>query len=267
MNVIEAIKTRKSIRNYSGSALPGELKKQIEEYIAGATSPFGGGVTIRLEHFESNGPMKPGTYGVIKGATDFLLIAIAEGIESELSAGFMGEQIVIRATELGLGTCWIGGTFKGGDFDRGQRWPAGEFLKIVSPIGFPAEKESMISKITRFMAKSGKRKPFGKLFFESSFDTPMRLDSVNTFLHPLSMMRLAPSSINSQPWRALVSGEEVHFFSKAKGGLSMIDCGIGLCHFDMAERYDGHTGEFYKSDNPPVSPAKWTYLTSYRRRM
>jgi len=58
------------------------------------------------------------------------------------------------------------------------------------------------------------------------------------------MMRLAPSSVNSQPWRALVVGDTVHFYYTPKSNLSLIDCGIGLCHFYEDERFHGHAGRF-----------------------
>lgn len=51
------------------------------------------------------------------------------------------------------------------------------------------------------------------------------------------MMRLAPSSTNSQPWRSIVKGDIVHFYSKGAETVHMVDVGIGMSHFDMTERY------------------------------
>ncbi|MDE6458444.1 MAG: hypothetical protein K2L31_07600, partial [Muribaculum sp.] len=85
----------------------------------------------------------------------------------------------------------------------------------------------------------------------------------NRFAEPLEMMRLAPSSVNSQPWRALVMGDTVHFYYLPKSNLSLIDCGIGLCHFYETERFNGNKGTFSGMENAPNAPQGWRYLISY----
>lgn len=81
----------------------------------------------------------------------------------------------------------------------------------------------------------------------------------------LEMMRLAPSSTNSQPWRAFVSGNLVHFYYKPKSSVSVLDCGIGMCHFYEAEKYQSQAGEFFKSSDFPQPPENWKYIYSYKR--
>lgn len=207
------------------------------------------------------GDYKPGTYGMIKGAVSFFLLAYASGDEAAISAGFMFEQIVLKAWEMGLGTCWIGATFNGSDFERGQQWPEGEKLKVVSPVGRSA-KRSLIEKVARFTVGSDKRKPFESLFFNDDFNHPLSKDT--RFGESLDMLRLAPSSTNSQPWRALVDGNTVHFYYIPKSKLSVLDCGIGLCHFSEVEKFQGFKGEFFVAENPPQSAQGWRYLRSYR---
>ena len=81
------------------------------------------------------------------------------------------------------------------------------------------------------------------------------------------MLRIAPSSTNSQPWRALVDGgDTVHFYYKPKSPASVLDSGIGICHFHETERFNGHDGDFAKRDMAPAAPAGWIYLVSYSRR-
>lgn len=260
MNIIEAIKGRRSVRTYTGGHLSIEQHNQLEKAISEATSPFGGSVTIRLKSFDLKDGYNPSTYGMIKGAVDFFLLGIADSKESLLTAGFRFEQVVLKAWQLGLGTCWIAATFKGTDFDRDNAWPDGEELKIISPVGM-AKGQSMQEKITRAIIGSKNRKPFDELFFDGNFQTPYTSDS--RFGEALEMLRLAPSSTNSQPWRALVCGDTVHFYYKPKSKISVLDCGIGLCHFNETEKFNNRFGKFTAIADAPTSPDGWIYLMSY----
>ena len=264
MNIIEAIRERRSVRNYNGQPLSRAVTVEIEKAIAETTDPFGGAITVRLGEFDLSDGFRPGTYGVIKGATTYFMIAAADTAATDLSIGFVFEQIVLRAWQLGLGTCWIGGTFRNTDFNRlSGSWPEGQKLRIVSPVGI-ADRLTVREKIMRAAVGGDRRKPFEKLFFEGDFSTPLPAD--NRYGQSLEMLRLAPSSTNSQPWRALVSDAAVHFYYTPKSRLSLIDCGIGLCHFYETERFYSHEGCFFTADNPPVATTSLKYLLSYHRQ-
>ena len=262
MNVIDAIKERRSVRSYDGRPLGAEELRVLQQAIDESYSLFSGHVTIRIKSFDLQGEIKPGTYGVIRGASDFFLLGFGEDEDSALTAGFQFEQIVLRAWQLGLGTCWIAGTYKGSEFDQGEKWPDGESLKIICPVGYP-EKQRLMEKMMRLTIGSNNRKPFSELFFEDGFKKPLNPD--NKFKEPLEMLRVAPSSTNSQPWRVLVEGNKVMFYYKPKYPITVIDCGIGICHFYETEKFNGYSGHFMKETNAPVAPDDWKYLISYTR--
>ena len=262
MDIITAMKERRSVRSYNGEPLSAELKSGLEKAIKDSYSLFGGNVTIRLKSFDLKGDFKPNTYGVIKGASDFFLLGIGDDEESAFTAGFRFEQVVLKAWEMGLGTCWIAATFKGSLFDRGEDWPKGESLKIISPVGIP-EKQRFTEKLMRLTVGSDKRKPFSELFFKDGFKKPLNQD--DKFGESLEMLRLAPSSTNSQPWRALVKGDKVMFYYKPKSPISILDSGIGICHFYETEKFKGFDGRFDKETEARAAPEDWKYLISYIR--
>ena len=262
MNIIEAMKERRSVRTFDGNGITTEQKATLEKVIQESTSPFGGNVSIRLRSFNLEKDYKPSTYGMIKGAVDFFLLGIGSDEDSALSAGFRFEQVVLHAWELGLGTCWIAATFKGSDFDKNETWPQGEELKVICPVG-KSQKPSIKEKLARFSLGSRKRKPFDELFFFNNFTTSVPTD--NPFYEALEMLRIAPSSTNSQPWRTLVTENEVHFYYKPKSAASILDSGIGICHFSETEKFHGHEGTFSKIAEPPVAPDNWKYLVTYTR--
>ncbi|MDE5878375.1 MAG: hypothetical protein K2H47_12875 [Muribaculaceae bacterium] len=262
MDILEAIRERRSVRSFDGAALSEAVRKDLLAFAEKVYNPFGGHFSIRLKSFNLENGYKPTTYGMIKDAHDFFLIGMADDETSALATGFCFEQVVLKAWQLGLGTCWIAATFKGTDFDNGESWPKGEALKIISPVG-KAAKKSLMEKITRLSLGSRNRKPFSELFFTDGFKQPLSSDS--PFDEALEMLRLAPSSTNSQPWRVLIDNDTVHFYYVLKSRLSVLDTGIGICHFYETEKYYGHTGAFYTLPTPPANHDKWKYLISYKR--
>lgn len=260
MNIIKAMEERRSVRSFDGKGLTEEHKSELMKAVEEAYDPFGGKVTVRLKKFDLKGGYKPSTYGMINGAEDFFMIAMGDDEASQLSVGFRFEQVVLKAWEMGLGTCWIAGTFKGSDFDKGEKWPDGEELKVVCPVGF-AKKPSMMEKFARFSLGSKNRKPFDSLFFYQDFEHSVPED--NQFRQALQMLRISPSSTNSQPWRALVVGDTVHFYYKPKSKISALDTAIGMCQFFETEKFKGVEGKFHKVTDAPIPPEDWRYLYSY----
>lgn len=253
MNITDVIRERSSVRTFDKQReLTADQVESINRSIAEAKSPFGGGYKIEFKKFDLTGPQRPGTYGAIDGAQWFLLMGVADSFEARLAAGFAMQQVVLHCTSLGLGTCWMGATFKSADFARGVDFPADEPLRIISPVGYAAGKRRIIEKLTRAVAGADKRKPFDSMFFENDFSTPVSADS--PFRQALEMMRLAPSATNSQPWRALVEGNTVYFYYENKSAYSVYDLGIGMCNFFLTLQSEGKAGSFGPATDAPSRP-------------
>lgn len=250
----EIIESRKSVRTYDSTrSLSDEQVDSLRMAITDAKSPFGGTVAISLNKFALNGPFKPSTYGTITGAEWFFLMGTDSSEESQLSLGFRMEQVVLKATAMGLGTCWIAATFKGTSFADAAKFSDKTPLQVISPVGYPAEKRSMLDKITRMAVGSAKRKPMSDLFI---------VDENSKFYQPLEMMRLAPSSTNSQPWRAQVVGNDVFFYYENKSKASILDLGIGLSHFYLAAKETGIEGSLEICKEAPSHPG-WLPLVKF----
>lgn len=243
MTIDDEIRARKSVRSYSGTPLGDDHREQVKRFISSLGQPLGGSARIELVSAkEGREPAKMGTYGVISGAQDYLLLLHDESGWGGVNAGYLFEQAVLYCTGLGLGTCWIGGTFKAEDFASKTDIGRGEVLRIISPVGYPAPKERFLDKVMRAGAGSSKRKPFGELFFAGDISTP--LTPADPLAEPLEMVRLAPSARNLQPWRAIVTGEDVHFYFVEKSRFNDIDMGIALCHFGESCKAKGIGGHF-----------------------
>ncbi len=263
MDIITAIKQRRSVRTFAPDPLSPSLREHLERFAEHTRSPFGGNVTILLRDIDAGSIFRPETYGMISGAKTYFLISTGSDDSSALSAGYRFEQVILEATRLGLGTCWVGGTFRKSAFESHDAWPAGESLRAVCPVGIPGRARFLERAMTSVMG-SYRRKPFESLFYADGFRAPIPASSPLAF--PLEMMHLAPSSTNSQPWRATKDGDTVHFYCATSNRYSLIDCGIGLCHFAEGTAHAGIDGSFGTLTEHPVPPRDWRYITSFTLR-
>lgn len=149
----------------------------------------------------------PLTVWPVVGAREFL-VAIAPREYNRLSIIDVGrslQRIVLRATRMGLATCWIG---PGADQKSIVRHLGGKFdstkdhVICVCAIGY----ESMFKPLfIRFMQKlQHKRLPLSELFFaDPSFKTPLATgsDPYSSYGRCYEVCQWSPSSYNSQTTR------------------------------------------------------------------
>lgn len=259
MNLIDAIRARHSVRTFDGRGLTDAERAEAEKLLAQHCS----GMTVKLISSDT-GTFRPSTYGVVRGARDFLLLGYGPTDEEALRAGMAMERVVLGLQRIGLSTCWIASTFRHTVFDREAGFPADRPLRIVIPVGHAARRRSLIDAVAHTLARSSSRRPSDRLFFTDS--VLYNVAGTDRFYLPLSLMRLAPSSVNSQPWRAIVDTRAatptVDFFCATSTPLSMLDMGIGLCHFAVGTEAMGLTGGYEK--RPTHSDGgDWRYVCSW----
>lgn len=251
MSIIEIIKDRKSVRSFTGELVTPQQIESIKNYITSLKPPFGAKVRIELVSTQmGDQPVKLGTYGVISGATDFLVLINEDSVIADISAGYIFEQLILHCTELGLGTCWLGGTVKRKDFTDLVGLQQGENLVAISPIGYKRKKRTFVESVMRAGAGSDNRKPFGALFFNGSLDTPLNEKDAGIYKIPLEMIRLAPSASNKQPWRIIMQNDMFHFYHRV-ARFSANDMGIALCHFEQTCKELNIAGHFELIPNTP----------------
>ncbi len=257
-DITKIIRNRVSVRTYEPTTLEPAIKKNLEEYLMKLTGPFTGTVRFKLVDSDAalSSNVKIGTYGIIKGASSFVAAAVNEGEMNLEELGYELEKFILYASSLGLGTCWLGGTFKKGEFAKVMELKDKELLPIVTPIGYPAKSEGIVGTMMRKLAGSNNRKPWEEMFFDGSFDKKLTPDEAGIFLHALEMLRLAPSASNKQPWRIVKEKDNLHFYLQhAKGysnslGFDMqrIDIGIAMCHLDLSLKENGIKGQWEKCE-------------------
>jgi hypothetical protein len=129
------------------------------------SNPFSVDVSFRLlEMKEAVKGEKLGTYGVIKGARDFIGATVAEGELALEALGYSFEKLILFATSIGLGTCWLGGTFSRSGFASAMGFKGNELFPAISPIGHPLGKKRVAESLMRWVVKADQRKSWNELF-------------------------------------------------------------------------------------------------------
>jgi nitroreductase len=276
----ETIKKRISCRTYSDKPLENRTLNDFTAAInAVHIGPFGNSPVFKLITPVSaiNQELKKlGTYGVIKNARMFLVGTIKNDRMAMEDYGYCKEILILKATALGLGTCWLGGTFKASEFAQAVDLQEDQILPTVSPIGYPAEERSLTERIMRRIAGSDDRKPWSDIFFANDFATPLTRPQAGKYSEALENLRLAPSASNKQPWRILLdTGKNTfHFYlSRAFGynllrGVSLqdIDLGIAMSHFEITMQELGLNGKWQVDTNAPKETSL-AYIVSWQREI
>lgn len=271
INVKEVIKRRISNRTYEERSLTKEDKKKLLEFNSTLTNPFGVEVKVQYISKEKGADdIQLGTYGTIKGAKDFLAITVKDQPYAMEAIGYQFENLVLYATAMGIGTVWLAGTFKRKDFINAIEIGEDDLFPCICPLGYPAQKQSFLEKITKASLGSKKRKDWDKLFFLEDFTKALTKADAGIYEDALEMLRLAPSATNSQPWAVVKEGNKFHFFCNYKNTLNddvkkikHIDIGIALSHFHQTAMSKGLNGNLQIEDIGFSIPDNMHYVISY----
>ncbi len=159
------------------------------------------------------------------------------------------EKAVLEAAALGMGSCWLAGTYNREDFSQVVQMGDDERIVCVSPIGHAADRRTLLDTMMRGVVGSARRKPWPALFFDSTLDKPLTDEAAGQWRDALEAMRLAPSASNGQPWRVVRQGDAFHFYrNTGYGDITRVDMGIAACHFELVARDLGLPGEWIFED-------------------
>jgi nitroreductase len=272
----ELIRRRRSVRTYSSVAVPAKVKEEIKNYLNGLKGPFQAKIRFELLDKRTNNArakVKLGTYGVIQGAPSFIAAVVEKGEYSLLQLGYVFEDLILYLTSLGLGTCWLAGTFDKKNFALAVKVKSEEMLPIVSPVGYPSKIRSPIDVLIKPLTGLKMRMKWKYLFFSDDFNLPLHDEAAGEYTLPLEMVRLAPSASNKQPWRIVRKNRLFHFFldhdpvyaSRYPYDIQRIDIGIAMFHFENTALELGLHGRWI-IQKPVVkhTPGSIEYIISWK---
>jgi len=266
-----AIRRRISVRHYETKAVPEET---LQAVVSSGESSVALDDSIRIHfHLVREGRqvaerMTPltGTRWLFGSAPHFIIATSEERPLFMLNMGFRMEQMILFATQQGLGTCWIGGLFSEERIRPLLGLGGSERVIALTPIGYPDT-----SRYGRFTHDAGelgamnfgRRKPLAEMAFGPEWGSPLDTED-SQLLEALESARLAPSWANTQPWRFLAGRREVIAVADTKGRYGNVrrgkhyyrlDVGIAMSHFYLAAREMGWKGTWHVAGFEPAAVA------------
>ena len=269
-NNITLIPQRFSCRIYKEEPIPEEKQQLLKEFIHSLpVGPFGAKPEFQLvaaKQQDSQTLKDLGTYGFIQGATGFIIGTSNPGGNNLEDYGYLMEMIILYATSLQLGTCWLGGSFTRSSF--AHKIGAGDdvIIPAVTSIGEMIDPQQARKGLLRRQIRADQRLPWEKIFFETNFGNSLSREDADGWAVPLEMVRLGPSASNKQPWRIVRDGDRFHFYLQRTKGyrestltrfmgivdIQRLDTGIAMCHFELSARELGLPGKWVIKD-PEIS--------------
>ena len=300
-SITDLIRKRYSARRYQNTPIEAATQAELQARLnAIREGPLGTAVRFKLvaaDAGDSQSLRGLGTYGFIKNPTGFIIGAVQvnadAGVKEHAGAkehagskkhaledyGYAMEQAILEATALGLGTCWLGGSFSQSSFAKRMDKRVDEIVPAVCSVGY-AEAASRVRDPIRRRAHADQRLPWESLFFEGHFDQPLTPPSAGAYFEALEMLRLAPSASNKQPWRVVRDGQRWHFYCQRTPGygkgsivftllrladLQRMDIGIAMCHFELTAREKGLKGAWVSTDpDLPAMDKNTVYIASWQ---
>lgn len=248
-DIIATIKARKSVRTYNDKPLIEADRAALLLMMKAAGNPFG--ETVHVHIADKSKGEKLGVSGIVRGAQTFLGVSAPLTPLSPLAMGYQFESLLLGATAIGLGTVWLGGSFKRPSFARAMGVGADEWLAAISPVGYEAARKGSAEKIMRSVMKADERELWRDIFTEDGFQVQLTEESAGEYAVPLEMLRWAPSAANGQPWRVVKKDNVFYFYETHKASLSdaekrlkQMDLGIALAHFHLTAQQLGLKGHF-----------------------
>lgn len=237
MDIIEAIETRISCRAFEKKQIPEQDFQALAAEVAAINAETG-------LHFQLFGPREDGTaidmnrQMFANNPPAYAALVTTEGPIPEEKLGYYGERLVLKATQLGLGTCWVASTY-----DRSTtrvELEPGEKLHDVVPMGYAPAKFPLMQRTIRGRIR-GRSKPNEQLY-----RGPYPLANAPEWIQAaIQAVQLGPSAVNEQPVVFVQDAPDAPIratIPKVRTKMEFTDLGIAKLHFQIAAQECGVEG-------------------------
>ena len=209
MEIIELMKERHSVRQYTDKKIEKEKREVLNALIAKINQKAGLHIQIIYDEPKCFNSMMA-HYGKFDGVNNYIAL-VREKSKSDESLGYYGEQIVLKAQELGLNTCWVAMTHgkSKAQIDKGEK------LVCLISLGYgktagAAHKSKKLSEVCNY-----------------------KKDMPEWFLSGMEVALLAPTAMNRQKFYFELLPDNSIKITCGKGLYTKLDLGIVKYHFEV----------------------------------
>ena len=209
MEISEIMKQRHSVRQYIAQPIEPEKRAVLNSLVSEIDQKSGLHIQIVYDEpkcFDSF----MAHYGKFSGVQNYIALVGKKSPNLEETLGYYGEELVLKAQELGLNTCWVAMTHGKSKAVIGS----GEKLACLISLGYGATQGA-----------AHKSKPMQEL---CNYSEQMPA----WFLNGMSAAMLAPTAMNQQKFRFELLPDESVKATCGSGFYTKLDLGIVKYHFE-----------------------------------
>lgn len=236
---LKELQARHSVRNYEPGPLADDIRKILRAEVS-MINAHEAGLNFQI-FFDDDDPFRGFTrsYGMFKNPRNYLCAVIDPSFpDAEERAGFFAQRFAMHALRLGIGSCFISGTFSPKHVNA--RMEVYERLPFIMCFGVPAGGSD--TPLSRLMMKivHGAKRTARDFFSGTDEQYALACEKFPWLPTALEGILCAPSAANRQPVRTgLVEDEGIYFIEAFSVNRSPIDLGIAKFNFQAPLEVSG----------------------------
>ncbi|MBQ7542988.1 MAG: nitroreductase [Clostridia bacterium] len=206
----DLVRCRHSVRQFREKSIPQEVRDELDAFARQCS--IAGELSIQIIYDEPRCfNSRKAHYGKFRNCSNYIALVGKNGEDLEERCGYYGEQVVLKAQELGLNTCWAALTH-------------GKSEAIV------AEDETEVILIALGYGQTQGRSRKSKSFSQVSDNTTNLPD---WYIRGIRSALCAPTAMNQQKFKFSLNGDRVSVRTGRFGPCLRIDLGIVKYHFEL----------------------------------
>ncbi len=210
MEMLELMKQRHSVRQYKDKKIEKEKREELNALINQINQREGLHIQIFYDEPKCFNSMIA-HYGSFKGVNNYIALVGKKSSKLDESLGYFGEQIVLKAQELGMNTCWVALSHGKSKANIGK----GEKQVCLIALGYgetngAVRKSKAPSQVSNYKSKMPE-----------------------WFLKGIEAALLAPTAMNQQKFYFEILPDNSIKTTCGKGFYTKLDLGIVKYHFEV----------------------------------
>lgn len=227
MNILEAMCNRISRRSYLGEPIDNQSEDILNNLIEMYNNNYGMTSFLLKDGSEVfNSFLK--SYGMFKNVVSLIVLkGSKDDTDLKEKTGYYGQRLILKATQLGLGTCWVGGTFKKDSILLNIK--DDEEVYCVIPIGKVSDQPSLKEKAMATLIHRNSKS------IEDFYNADISYDELpDYFVMGYKAVSKAPTALNSQKVSVSYIEGVTTIQVPDTYRFDMVDLGIAKANFELA---------------------------------
>ena len=223
MTLLQAIDLRRSRRKYLPDPIDAQTKEALQALAKEYSEKAGTHIELVFDNPAAFGGLRK-TYGLLTGVHSYAgLIANPGDKQAVERLGYYGELLMLHAVALGLGSCWVGGSF-----DRAScPFTLAEGEEIICAISLgPVKEKNSLRESLIYGVTHRKTKTVEQMI---DIDAP----APGWFTRGMEAVQKAPSAVNKQPVMFSFKNGIASASVENPGSMTLLDFGIAKLHFEL----------------------------------